>query len=193
VCDQYAEHARTLRESNHVLDWEQVLKWVRLPRFLRDSTHLYQSELRIQKTYLATKRRWSSYQCPPACTVQDEYTVKVNQSYRTVKANHPIEPSRSTSPLEPSRSTIHIEQSRATIHIEQWRATIHMEQSRAISSMEPSRLTTHIEPSSSISPIEPSSSTSSIDSSRSNQFYQPSLRLWPKRRHIIVGVFPQYF
>jgi hypothetical protein len=26
VCDQYAEHARTLRESNHVLDWEQVLK-----------------------------------------------------------------------------------------------------------------------------------------------------------------------
>lgn len=26
VCDQYAEHARTLRGSNHVLDWEQVFK-----------------------------------------------------------------------------------------------------------------------------------------------------------------------
>ena len=28
VCDQYAEHARTLRGSNHVLNWEQVFKWV---------------------------------------------------------------------------------------------------------------------------------------------------------------------
>ena len=26
VCDQYAEHARTLRGSNHVLNWEQVFK-----------------------------------------------------------------------------------------------------------------------------------------------------------------------
>jgi hypothetical protein len=26
VCDQYAEHARTLHTSNHVLNWEQVFK-----------------------------------------------------------------------------------------------------------------------------------------------------------------------
>jgi hypothetical protein len=26
VCEEYAEHARTLRESNHILDWEQVFK-----------------------------------------------------------------------------------------------------------------------------------------------------------------------
>jgi hypothetical protein len=26
VCDEYAEHARTLRGSNHVLNWEQVFR-----------------------------------------------------------------------------------------------------------------------------------------------------------------------
>jgi hypothetical protein len=26
VCGQYAEHARTQRGSNHVLDWQQVIK-----------------------------------------------------------------------------------------------------------------------------------------------------------------------